>query len=99
MGMMLFDFLDILLQLMVFVVIFWSILQSMLMLGVISFDMPRTARMMYVADRLAAIILNPFRRFIKPVLGVDATPVAAVIAIVILHKILKYVLHQEAVVP
>lgn len=98
MEIFIFDFLDILLRLIRLVIIVWVILYSLLLMGLISLDVPAVAWLVYIFNRSSSAFLDPFRHAIPSVLGIDMTPVAAVIVITFLLDILHNVVYQEFII-
>jgi YggT family protein len=84
-----------------FTFLFWALLISAILSWLVAFNVVNTrnsamSRIMDLLDRITAPILEPFRRFIPPVGGLDLSFLVAVLAIQGIRLILLPAAHTAS---
>lgn len=73
-------------RLFMYVVFAWIILGWLLAFGIVSYRTPLVANIMGFCQALIDPLLNPIRRVIPPIGGLDITPIFLVLAIIALQN-------------
>lgn len=93
-----YHLLDMALLLMVLLIFVWAIFQWMLLVGVISSNLPILFRLARIFNNLVRIMTFHFRLAIPPVYGADIAPLAFLLVIYVLRDILHDVFYQDFII-
>lgn len=69
-----------------FIIIMQVVLSWLIAFGVLNTGNPQAARLVEGLEKLTRPVMEPIRRFIPPIGGIDITPIIVIFAIMILER-------------
>lgn len=73
-------------ELFMWIILIWIVLGWLVAFGVVTYRTPLVANVLGFCQALIDPLLNPIRRFIPPIGGIDITPIFLVIGIIALQS-------------
>lgn len=79
------------LQIYTFIIVVHVMVSWLIAFGVINASNPQAWRLTQALNRLVEPVMEPVRRFVPPIGGIDITPIIVIFAIMILQRLIATV--------